>query len=160
MAPPKGNKFWESRSKHGRDRLFATPDDLLKSAVDYFQWADENPWVTKKIVQSDANGTTIEEKPTQRPYSRKGWYHFIHCSTNWLSEFKKTCSNDFLEVINTIEDFIDNQQWEGATVGTFNANIISRTLGLKDNTDITTQGEKIQPNTIQVEIVRPNDDDE
>jgi hypothetical protein len=28
------------------------------------------------------------------------------------------------------------------------------------HTDITTQGEKIQPNTIQVEIVRPNDDDE
>ena len=26
MAAPKGNQFWMLRSKHGRDKLFATPE--------------------------------------------------------------------------------------------------------------------------------------
>jgi hypothetical protein len=29
MAAPKGNKFWMMRSKHGRDKLFASPQ-LIK----------------------------------------------------------------------------------------------------------------------------------
>ena len=28
MAAPKGNQFWMLRSKHGRDKLFATPEAL------------------------------------------------------------------------------------------------------------------------------------
>lgn len=160
MSAPIGNKFWKSRHKHGRDRLFATPDDLLQSAVEYFQWADENPWVTTKKVVSDNNGKTIEEKPTQRPYTKKAWYHFIHCSDTWLKEFKKNCSEDFLLVINEIEDYIENQQWEGATVGVFNHNIIARTLGLRENSDITTKGDKIESKTIQVEIVMPDTEED
>ena len=134
----KNNTFWKSRSKHGRDKLFSTPEDLLQSATDYFQWCDENPWNSIKQTKSDKYNST-EIKPTQRPYSRAGWYHYIGCSKNWLSEFKKNCSSDFLEVIEQIENYIDNQQWEGATVGAFNANIIARTLGLKDRTDLSNE---------------------
>jgi hypothetical protein len=40
------------------------------------------------------------------------------------------------------------QKFEGATVGAFNANIIARDLGLKDQTDVTTNGNDISQNTI------------
>ena len=147
MAAPKGNSFWKSRSKHGRDKLFATPELLLESATDYFEWCDNNPWITIESVSSSKDNT-VKEKPTQRPYSRSGWYHFVGCSDNWLREFKKEASEDFLRVIQEIENFIDNQQWEGATVGVFNANIIARTLGLTDNnkTDLTTNGKDVTSN--------------
>lgn len=139
----KGNSFWKRRSKHGRDKLFATPEELLESAVNYFDWCDNNPWIEKKTISSK-DDDRIEEKPTARPYSRRGWYHYISCSESWLREFKKVCSEDFLRVIEEIENYIDNQQWEGATVGAFNANIIARTLGLRENIDNTTKGEKIE----------------
>lgn len=42
MAAPKGNQFWMLRSKHGRDKLFATPEALWEAACEYFQWCDEN----------------------------------------------------------------------------------------------------------------------
>ena len=38
MAAPKGNQFWMLRSKHGRDKLFATPEALWEAACEYFQW--------------------------------------------------------------------------------------------------------------------------
>ena len=51
MAAPTGNKFWMLRSKHGRDKLFSTPELLWEAACEYFQWCDENPWLSKKAVQ-------------------------------------------------------------------------------------------------------------
>lgn len=152
MAAPKKNEFWKSRSKHGRDKLFKTPEDLLQSAVDYFQWCDDNPWNKIDYKGSDVKMVKI---PTQRPYSLAGWRHYIGASERWLSEFKKTCDKDFLRVISEIEQYIADHQWQGATVGAFNANIIARTLGLKDYNDHTTDGEKIT--SIDINIVEPKD---
>jgi hypothetical protein len=128
--------FWKRRSKHGRNKLFESPELLLESALEYFQWCDNNPWIKTKSG-SNSNGSFIEEQPTQRPYSKMGWFVYIGCSDSWLREFKKTANNDFLLVIEQIETIIANQQWEGASVGAFNANIIARTLGLKDQTENT-----------------------
>jgi hypothetical protein len=146
-----GNSFWKSRSKHGRDKLFATPEELLQAACDYFDYCDSNPWKTVKKVES-TQYNTIEEKPTQKPYSLGGFRHYVGASESWLREFKKTCSSDFLRVIEEIENYIATQQWEGATVGAFNANIIARTLGLSDKSDITTKGESL--NSITAEQAR------
>ncbi|MDR6901408.1 hypothetical protein J2W52_003032 [Rhizobium miluonense] len=37
MAAPKGNKFWMARSSHGRNPIFATPEDLWNACNEYFQ---------------------------------------------------------------------------------------------------------------------------
>lgn len=154
-----GNQFWKQRSKHGRDKLFASPELLLQSAHEYFEWCDNNPWVSVKSTSFDKgefSGDTKEEKPTQRPYSLTGWFAYIGCSDNWLREFKKTADLDFLRVISEIENIIKTQQWEGATVGAFNANIIARTLGLKEQTDVTTDGEKINT-TPEIKFTKPSE---
>ena len=142
MAPPKGNQFWKLRSKHGRDKLFESPELLWESACEYFQWCDENPWEITETTTSE-KGVFTKVKPAERPYSRKGWFLYVGCSDNWLQEFKKTAENDFLGVIERIEQIIDKQQWEGATVGVFKENIIARTLGLKDQQDLTINTVKI-----------------
>jgi hypothetical protein len=144
MAAPKGNQFWKIRSKHGREKLFSTPELLLESAEEYFEWCDE------KTVQSD-KGFSDEEKPTQRPYSKGGWFIYIGCSESWLTNYKKEASQDILKVIEDIENIIYTQQWDGATVGAYNANIIARSLGLSDNTNTKISGEiKVEkPMTIE-----------
>jgi len=158
MAAEKGNQWWKLRSKHGRDRLFASPELLWESACEYFNWCDENPWITEKSG-SNTNGSFHEEKPTQRPYSLTGWFLYIGCSETWLINFKATCGNDFLRVIEQVEQVIRKQQWEGATVGAFKENIIARTLGLKDASDLTTNGKDlpaVNP-SITVEIIKPKE---
>lgn len=135
MAAPKGNKFWQQRSKHGRDKLFESTELLLESAQQYFEWCDENPIKTIEVTTTD-KGTYTKEKILQIPYSRDGWFAYIGCSENWLREFKKTANKDFLRVIEEIEIHIDTNQFIGATVGIFNASIIASKLGLTNKTEL------------------------
>jgi len=144
--------FWKLRSKHGRDKLFASPELLWESACDYFKWCDENPWVKTKST-STSKDESHEETPTQRPYSKMGWFVYIGCSETWLTNFKKIADVDFLRVIEQIETIIAKQQWEGASVGAFNANIIARTLGLKEQTESTNTTTNINIKRKAIEFV-------
>lgn len=144
MAAPVGNQFWRLRSKHGRDKLFATPELLWEAACEYFEWCEENP-----ILKQDFKGKDADEVwfKLDRPFTLTGLCLYFSASTSFWREFKSNCnetSKDFLSVIARIEDIIYSQKFDGASVGIFNANIIARDLGLKDNQDITTKGEKIQ----------------
>ncbi len=73
----------------------------------------------------------------------------------WWRNFKEGCKNstddstddkDFLMVIARIEETIETQQFEGACVGAFNANIIARKLGLSDKQELdhTTGGKEFK----------------
>ena len=87
----------------------------------------------KEIVTENQQHTQQEVTPTSRPYSLMGLCVYLGASTNWWNEFRSACINkgdkDFLEVIARVEETIKTQQFEGACVGAFNANIIARTLG-------------------------------
>lgn len=152
MAAPKGNQFWKIRSKHGRDKLFESPELLLQSAYEYFEWCTENPWITTKNTSSSSticSSNTTEEKPTARPFSKGGFYIYIGCSTSWFNEFKRTANKDFLLVLEEIENIIETQQWEGAVIGTFKENIIARTLGLKEQTENNNINHNSKPLTLE-----------
>jgi len=149
-----GNQFWKLRSKHGRDKLFASPDLLWVAACEYFQWCDDHPWM--KMEQSRAAGKPglaikvkkgktepietvrdgLAELPTARPYTLSGLCLYLGCSESYFREFKRIADEekerDFLTVITRIEQTIETQQFEGATVGAYNANIIARKLGLSE----------------------------
>lgn len=140
MAFQTGNEFWKLRSKHGRDKLFASPELLWKAATEYFQATDKRKWVKKDWVGKDAYEV---ERETETPYTLSGLCLYLGCHRAYFHDFKKTCSDDFSDVITRIEDIIYTQKFEGATVGVFNANIIARDLGLVDKSDVTTKGEKI-----------------
>ena len=102
MAAPTGNKFWMLRSKHGRDKLFSTPELLWEAACEYFQWCDENPWLSKKAIQKTVpvkrkKGKKVETvneqqvqqevSPTSRPYSLTGFCIYVGASSKWWSTF-------------------------------------------------------------------------
>ena len=138
-----GNKFWQQRSKHGRDKLFKTPDLLLEAASEYFQWCDDNPWIKKEAVKSGDMAGMIIDVPTQRPYTMQGICSYLDCGVNYFNQFEDSIlkkedslSKDFSLVITRIREAIYQQKFEGATVGAFNANIIARDLGLTDKKEI------------------------
>lgn len=130
MPAPKGNQFWKMRSTHGRDKLFASPELLWGAACEYFEWVDENPLIEVDYVGSHA----VEcERKHPRPYTIHAFLLYIDAHVGYWSEFKRNNTDkDFSVVIHRVEQTIYNQKFEGAAAGLFNANIISRDLGLAD----------------------------
>lgn len=142
MSAPKLNQFWKLRSKHGRDLIFSTPEILWEAAVQYFEATDARKWKKKDWVGKDA----IEvERETETPYTISGLCLYLDVSREWWNKFKNENREDFLQVLTRIENIIYTQKFEGASVGAFNPSIIARDLGLKEQTDITSNGKDLQP---------------
>jgi len=149
MAAPKGNQFWKLRSEHGREKLFATPELLWEAACQYFNWVDAHPWFKIEQMKNpvvETNRETGEKKitaiakiPTARPYTLSGLCLYLDASESYWRNFRKneTLSEDFLTIITRIESIVETQQFEGASVGAFNANIIARKLGLTEKQEMT-----------------------
>jgi len=153
MAAPKGNQFWKLRSKHGREKLFETPDLLWKAATEYFQWCDDNPLIENKVVNSAKEGVIDHPINKVRAYTLMGLCLYLDCSEAYIRQFKAAIkgkeddlSKEFSTVIARIEKTIYTQQFQNAAVDLLNPNIIARALGLPDRKDVTTGGEKIQQN--------------
>ena len=152
MAAPVGNKFWKARSKHGPDRIFSSPHELLIAAYEYFEWNAKNPWYKKELIRSGELAGQLVDIPLERPLSDKGLCSFIGVNTEYLRQFEKKVEaegdQDTVRVIAHIREMIDRQQLEGAKLGVYNANIVARELGLKEHTDLTTKGEKLPQSPI------------
>ena len=136
MSAPKGNQFWKLRNKHGRSKRFASPEQLWEAACEYFAYCDRTPW---KAIKNKTKGEIKEkeESPTQRPYSLTGLMAYLDVSKSFWNDFKKGSHEDFSVVITRIENVIRTQQLEGAIVGAFNPNIVSRIIGLSDKQKVT-----------------------
>ncbi|MCP4984877.1 MAG: DNA-packaging protein [Colwellia sp.] len=146
MAAPSENQFWKLRSKHGRDKLFATPELLWEAACEYFQWCDDNPLIENKVINSSKEGVIDHPSPKMRAYTLNGLCLYLDCSDGYFRAFKSTSDEqndkDFLTVISHIEKVIYEQQFTAAAADLLNANIISRSLGLSDKKDHTVNTEQ------------------
>lgn len=147
MAAPKGNRFWELRSKHGRDRIFETPKILLEAAYEYFEHQSKQAW-----ERTDYKGKEVIEVhiPTSAPFTLTGLCIFLGVNTKYFSDFENSLQEKdeetkkgFSEVITHIREIIYTQKFEGAAVGAYNANIIARDLGLADRQEVNNTGEVV-----------------
>lgn len=139
MAAPAGNQFWKLRAKHGRDKLFESPDLLWESACEYFQWCVDNPF-----IEIDYRGKDIEqvELPKMRPFTWAGLEFYLDIDS--LREYKTNPKyKDFSQVIGRIEKIIYDQKFSGAASGFLNANIISRDLGLAQAIEVSTPEKQV-----------------
>ncbi|MBD2703796.1 DNA-packaging protein [Spirosoma sp. BT702] len=144
MAAPKDNEFWKLRAKHGRDKLFETPALLEEAAYEYFSWCQDTPLYRTDFRGKDADEVHI---PLPRPFTLTGLCLYCDASEQFWRTFKASGpSEDFLAVISRIEQIIYTQKFEGAVVGLFNANIISRDLGLVDKKEVAAEL-KLEPIT-------------
>lgn len=129
MSAPKGNQFWKKRSKHGRDKIFATPELMLEAAYEYFDFQEKRIWEKTEYKGKDVEMVKI---PTAAPFTMTGLCIFLGVNTQYFGDFKKTATKDFSLVIKHIEEVVYNQKFEGAAVGAYSSNIIARDLGLND----------------------------
>lgn len=138
MPAPEGNKYWEKREKHGRNKKY-TPEELWNKACEYFQWIDDNPWEKVDFVRGGEMAGTKVHLPTSRPYLITGFCVFADIDVKTFDAYGK--QEDFLPVHTRIRDIIYTQKFEGAAVGAFNANLIARDLGLTDKQETKWSGD-------------------
>ena len=141
MAAPKGNRFWEMRSSHGRKPIFHDADELWDAACEYFEWATSNDIEDEVVFHFQGTITTHKAKKI-RPMTIQGLCLYLDISDESWANYAK--NNNFFGIVERIKRVIYEQKFAGATVGIFNASIIARELGLmekpeppKDDTEIT-----------------------
>lgn len=140
MAAPAGNQFWKLRSKHGRNAIFDDHETLWNAACEYFESVDSRKWVKKDWVGKDA----VEvERENETPYTKSGLCLFLDITEWRMLENLKNKSEDFLQTVSRIENVIITQKIEGASVGAFTPSIVALELGLRQNVDHTTNGDKL-----------------
>ena len=162
MAAPKENNYWEFRDKHGRNFKY-TPDALWDEAVKYFEWISKKVWNKNEAIKSGDLAGTIMKVPTQTPMSIESFCLFADIDRKTFDNYesKEEAYKDFFHIITRIRTIIESNQFEGATVGAYNPNIIARKLGLIDKQDFTSGGDKISsaPTAINIGIVRPPEEE-
>lgn len=133
MAAPKGNRFWEARSKHGRDKIFANEEILWEAACEYFEWVENNPLMSSELVKFQGEAS-IAEVPKMRAMTLDGLYLFLDISRTTWDLYRGR--EDYVAVITRIESTIRDQKFSGAAADLLNANIIARDLGLSDKKEV------------------------
>lgn len=128
---PLGNQFWKLRSKHGRDKIFESPEILWEACAEYFEATDQRKWIRTEFNGKDATECHV---PTETPYTWTGLYLFLDCSHTTWQDYEKR--NEFIAICMRVRHIIYTQKFEGAAVGAFNANIIARDLGLKEESNV------------------------
>ncbi|MDE9455549.1 DNA-packaging protein [Xenorhabdus bovienii] len=133
MAAPKGNRFWEARSSHGRKPIFESPDQLWTACTEYFEWVDDNPLHEIKAF-SFKGVITKAELPKMRAMTLTGLCLFLDISEDTWRLYR--AREDFIEVTTRAEKIIYDQKFSGAAADLLNANIIARDLGLKEQQQV------------------------
>lgn len=139
MAAPKGNQFWKLRSKHGRDKLFASPSLLWEAACEYFEWCESHPLYEEKGFAFQGV-VTHETFAKMRVMTMPGLCFYLHANESYFRIFKSQLpegEQDFNTVIIDIEKTIYRHKFEGAAAELLNPNIIARDLGLSDKKELT-----------------------
>jgi hypothetical protein len=143
-----GNNFWELRSKHGRDKLFASSDLLWEAACEYFQWCVDNP-LLKDEGFAFQGIVTHDNFSLMRAFTIQGLTLYLDVNVQYFTDFENSLkekndqiSKDFSLVVSRIRETIYNQKFSGAAAGLLNPNIIARDLGLVDkiDADVTNKG--------------------
>jgi hypothetical protein len=134
MPAPKGNNYWEFRNKHGRDFKY-TPEEFWQEALNYFDWISAKVWNKKEAIKSGDLAGTLIDIPTQTPMSIQGFCLFADIDRGTWDNYESNEDpyKDFFNITTRIKGVIQSNQFEGATVGAYNPNIIARTLGLSEN---------------------------
>jgi hypothetical protein len=134
MSAPKGNRFWEVRSSHGRKPIFAEPESLWEAATEYFEWVEANPLMEDRIIAFQG-AATHEPVAKMRAMTIDGLLLFLDIARSTWDRYKTV--EGFSDVTTRIESVIRSQKFAGAAADLLNANIIARDLGLADRQEHT-----------------------
>lgn len=150
-----GNRAWEARSSHGRNPIFASPDDLWDAVVQYFQWVEDNPLYEEKVFNGK-DGIVRASIAKMRAMTISGLCIFLDIDRKTWDAYRER--PDFIHIVTRAEEIIRDQKFSGAAADLLNANIIARDLGLADRTDLTSSDGSMTPKPATIDASKMSTD--
>lgn len=143
-------------------RIFKAPEELLKAFEEYKEDLKEqaNEWLKVQYVGKEGDR---KEDAQKIPMTQEGFEIFCKNKYGFVEQYFKNKDgyyDDFVPICSYIKKEIRNNQIIGGLLGFFNPSITQRLNNLKEQTDVTTNGESIPLNTFQIEIIKPNESNE
>nr|WP_321482326.1 terminase small subunit [uncultured Cohaesibacter sp.] len=132
MAAPKGNKFWQARSRHGRKPKWEDPNELWEACEEYFEWVEGNPLLAAELVKYKGKFKTAKVAK-MRAMTISGLCIFLGIDVRTWPSYRE--KEGFIPVVTRVEEIIREQKFTGAAAGLLETNIIARDLGLIDKTE-------------------------
>jgi hypothetical protein len=150
MVFQRGAEYWEKRKKQGwvgQPKKIPSPEDLWELFCEYCQWVDTNPIKKEEVVKSGWLAGQKFDTNQARPYTWGTFELYVHEQTGLvkMDDYKSNKEGRYSEytgVIQAIDSSIREQKFAGASAGHFNANIISRDLGLADKQQVDVKVEQ------------------
>lgn len=127
---------FKSPLRNGGRPLKLTPSQLVDKFAEYVEWCKQHPLTLTESEDGytgDSNFAKTKETTKERLISIGQFLVFIGETPSWwamLDTGKQ--GKTFLKVKEAIKNYCEEYQKEMASNGMFNANIISRLLGLAD----------------------------
>ena len=142
MAATPGNQWWKLAPTIGRDKIFNSPQQLWECCLEYFEETD-------KVTMDRADWVGGVAKQVTRkynvPYTKTGLYVFLDIDKKTWDNYGKLDSyKEFFPIVTRVNQIIETNQLSGATVGLFNATIVSRLNSLVDRQDVTSGDEPMK----------------
>lgn len=133
-----------------------TPEKLLELFKDYVKHESENPM--HRIEYVGKEGKQVKT-PLETPVTFDGFevYLFqkgIISDLGHYSRNKDERYSDYVPIIAYIRKHCYIHNFKGAAVKLFDPNLIARKLGIKDSSDVTTNGQSLSE--IKVNIIKSN----
>jgi hypothetical protein len=175
MAAPKGNQYYLlAKQALGRPKAIETAKEFEEKFLEYVEWSEDNPILSKRASKrtgaTDASGQQkpdeirMDSESKRRPLSMYGLCAYLGVSRKWFEMRLKTLEEkgkerteeeeEFFTSITRAKSIIEMQQYDGASVGDFNATLTMRALGLGDKVDMTSDGEAIKTTLPIINIMR------
>lgn len=122
----------------GKTKYIETPERLYEYFKSYSDELKANPKKKQDFVGKDAEEVN---RKLERPLSWVGFENWLFKNDiiSDLSDYEQNTNNsysDYRPIITRIKAIIEEDQFEGATVGIYQQNIIARKLGLVDKKEI------------------------
>ena len=120
-----------------KQKYIPSPEHLWQYFLDYVKAEAENPWLKVDYVGQKAEKVII---PLATPITFEGFECYLW-SLDIISDLGQYSANregrysSYVPIIKNIKQHCYVQNFRGAAAGAFNANLIARKLGIKDQVD-------------------------
>ncbi len=123
----------------GKNKYIESPEKLAELFNQYSEEVKAHPRLKQDFVGKDAEEV---QRKLERPLSWIGFEVWLYKNgiIGDLDDYEKNTNDsysDYQPIIRTIKKIIEDDQFEGASVGVYQQNIIARKLGLVEKREET-----------------------
>lgn len=146
-----------------KNRVFKNPNDLLDAWNEYKDYRKEEAKQWPKVQYVGRDGQRVEDYPVM-PLDLKGFYAFYYNKygkhIHQYFENFQGYYDEFLGICTHVENERDNSLRTGSLLGFYKENMAARITGDKDNQDLTSNGQPLQPEGVIHKLVIPKENNE